>query len=57
MLGSLAVLALPFAFTQVVLAPGSRRTYATLIMLTPLLSVVLAVLLDVAGIRSLSLLG
>ncbi len=57
MLGSLAVLALPFAFTQVMLAPGSRGTYATVIMLTPLLSVVLAVLLDVAGIRSLSLLG
>jgi O-antigen ligase len=57
MLGSLAVLALPFAFTQVVLAPGSRPIYAAVIMLTPLLSVVLAVLLDVADIRPLTLLG
>ena len=57
MLGSLAVLALPFAFTQVMLAPGSRPTYAAVIMLTPLLSVVLAVLLDAAGIRPLCLLG
>ena len=55
MLASLAVLALPFAFTQVVLAPGSRRAYAAVIMLTPLLSLVLALLLDVAGIRPLSL--
>ncbi len=57
MLASLAVLALPFTFTQVVLAPGSRRTYAAVIMLTPLLSVVLAVALDVADIRPVSLLG
>ena len=57
MLASLAVLALPFAFTQVVLAPGSRPTYAAVIMLTPLLSAVLAVLLAAAGIRPLALLG
>jgi O-antigen ligase len=56
MLESLAVLALPFAFTQVVLAPGSRRNYAAVIMLTPLLSLALALLLDAAGIRPVSLL-
>jgi O-antigen ligase len=49
MLMSLAILALPFAFTQVVLEPGSRRACALVIMLTPLLSVALGGLLDVAG--------
>ena len=55
MIWSFAVLALPFIFTQVVLAPGSRRAYATVIMLTPLLSALLAVLLDVAGFRHIYL--
>ncbi len=57
MLESLAILALPFACTQVVLAPGSRRTYAFVIMLAPLLSLALAVPLDAANIRPLYLLG
>jgi len=50
MLMSLAILALPFTFTQVVLAPGSRRTYALVIMATPLLGVALGGLLQLAGI-------
>jgi hypothetical protein len=49
MLMSLGILVLPFTFTQVVLAPGSRRAYALVIMITPLLSVVLGVLLQLSG--------
>ncbi len=51
MLMSLAILTLPFAFTQVVLEPGSRRAYAVVIMLTPLLSVALGGLLQLADLR------
>ncbi|HET6520883.1 MAG TPA: O-antigen ligase family protein [Geminicoccaceae bacterium] len=50
---SLVILALPFAFTQVALAPGSRRRYALVIALTPLLSVAIEAALHVAGIRPL----
>ncbi len=57
MLQSLMVLALPFAFTQVVLAPGSRPAYAAVIMLTPLLSLGLALLLGALGLRRLPLPG
>jgi O-antigen ligase len=51
MLESLALLALPFAFTQVVLEPGSRRVLALTIMLLPLLSVALGGLLQLLGLR------
>jgi teichuronic acid biosynthesis protein TuaE len=51
MLMSLALLALPFAFTQVVLEPGSRRALALVIMVTPLLSVALGGLLQLLGLR------
>jgi hypothetical protein len=49
---SLAILALPWCFTSVVLEPGSRRVYALVIALTPLLSVAIGALMAVAGIRS-----
>ena len=44
MLTGLAVLALPWAFTSVVLAPGSRRGYAALIAVLPLLSAAFGIL-------------
>ena len=50
MLMSLAYLALPFAFTQVVLEPGSRRACALAIALAPLLSVALGAVLQLLGI-------
>jgi hypothetical protein len=43
-----AVLALPFAFTSVVLAPGSRRGYAALIAALPLVSALFGVLMGLA---------
>jgi O-antigen ligase len=49
MLMSLAMLALPFCFTQVVLAPGSRRTCALVIALTPLLSIAAGAALAALG--------
>lgn len=49
MLMSFGLLALPFTFTQVALAPGSRRAYAMVIMMTPLLSVALGGLLQLSG--------
>lgn len=49
MLQALAMLALPFCFTQVVLAPGSRRSYALVIALTPLLSVAAGAALAALG--------
>ena len=49
---SLAILALPWCFTSVVLEPGSRRVYALVIALTPLLSVAIGALMAVAGIRA-----
>ena len=52
MLMSLALLALPFAFTQVVLEPGSRRAYALVIMVTPVVSVVLGAPLQAVGLRT-----
>ena len=48
MLEGFAVLALPFAFTSVVLAPGSRRGYAALIAALPLLSALFGVLMGLA---------
>ena len=48
MLEGFAVLALPFAFTSVVLAPGSRRGYGALIAVLPLLSALFGVLLGLA---------
>jgi O-antigen ligase len=48
MLEGFAVLALPWAFTNVVLAPGSRRGYAALIAALPLLSALFGVLLGLA---------
>lgn len=53
MLESLAIFALPFAFTQVVLEPGSRRVCALTIMLTPLLSVALGGVFEALAIRPL----
>jgi teichuronic acid biosynthesis protein TuaE len=53
MLLSLALLALPFAFTQVILAPGSRRAYALLIALAPSISIALGGLLQAAGVRTI----
>lgn len=52
MLVSLALFALPFAFTQVILAPGSRRMLALMIAVTPLLSVALGGLLQAADLRA-----
>lgn len=46
MLMGLAILALPFACTQVALAPGSRRAYALVIMVAPLLSFVIGLLMQ-----------
>lgn len=48
MLEGTTVLALPWLFTSVVLAPGSRRNYATLIALLPLLSALVGVLVGLA---------
>jgi O-antigen ligase len=53
MLESLALLGLPFAFTQVILAPGSRRAYALVIALSPLISVALGGLLQAADVRTI----
>jgi O-antigen ligase len=52
MLESLVMLALPFSFTQVVLEPGTRRSFSTVIVLTPFLSVALGGVLHLAGIRN-----
>jgi teichuronic acid biosynthesis protein TuaE len=49
MVEGFAVLALPWTFTQVVLAPGSRRGLALVIACLPLLSVALGALLQAAG--------
>jgi len=49
---SLAILALPWCFTSVVLEPGSRRAYALVIALAPLLSVAIGALMALAGIRA-----
>jgi O-antigen ligase len=46
MLEGFAVLALPWAFTSVVLAPGSRRGHAAVIALLPLLSALVGALLS-----------
>jgi hypothetical protein len=51
MVEGFAVLALPWTFTQVVLAPGSRRVLAMVIASLPLLSVALGALLQAAGMR------
>jgi O-antigen ligase len=53
MLLSLALLALPYVFTQVILAPGSRRAYALVIAFSPLISVALGGLLQAAGVRTI----
>ena len=51
MLESLAILALPWIFPQVVLEPGSRQKYAMTLALLPLLSVVISVILYLFDIR------
>lgn len=51
MVTSLGIFALPWSFTSVVLEPGSRRVYALVIALLPLLSVAVGALMAVAGIR------
>ena len=53
MMTSLAVLALPFTFAQVVLEPGSRRACAMVIMLTPLLSVSTGAVLQALDVQPL----
>ena len=52
MLTSLSLLMLPFAFTHVILAPDSRRVCTLVIVFTPLLSVAIGALLQVAGIHT-----
>jgi O-antigen ligase len=51
MVMSLGIFALPWCFTSVVLEPGSRRVCASVIALTPLLSVVVGTFMALAGIR------
>ncbi len=51
MASAFGVLALPWAFTQVVLAPGSRRILAVTIASLPLLSVAIGVVLSALGMR------
>ena len=48
---SLGVFALPWCCTSVILEPGSRRVLASVIMLTPLLSVAIGALMAAAGVR------
>jgi O-antigen ligase len=52
MASAFGVLALPFAFTQVVLAPGSRRVLALTIAALPLLSVAIEGVLTLLGKRA-----
>jgi O-antigen ligase len=51
MASAFGVLALPWAFTQVVLAPGSRRILALTIASLPLLSVAIEAVLTLLGMR------
>ena len=51
MASGFGVLALPWAFTQVVLAPGSRRVFALTIASLPLLSVAIEAVLALQGMR------
>jgi teichuronic acid biosynthesis protein TuaE len=53
MLTGLSLLALPFAFTHVILAPDSRGVCALVIALTPLLSVAIGALIQAAGIHTM----
>jgi O-Antigen ligase len=53
MLTGLSLLALPFVFTQVSLGPNSRRLCTLLIALTPLLSVAIGALIQVAGVHTM----
>ena len=53
MLTSLTLLALPFAVSHVMLDPEFRRSYASVIALTPLLSVMIGALLQLAGIHTM----
>jgi O-antigen ligase len=51
MASAFGVLALPWTFTQVVLAPGSRRACALTIAALPILSVAIGALLSAAGMQ------
>lgn len=51
MLESLALLALPWIFPQVVLEPGSRQKYAMTLALVPLSSIVISAILHLVDIR------
>jgi O-antigen ligase len=51
MASAFGVLALPWAFTQVVLAPGSRRAFALAIVSLPLLSVAIEAVVALQGMR------
>jgi teichuronic acid biosynthesis protein TuaE len=53
MVTGVALLALPFAFTHVILAPDSRRVCTLVIALTPLLSVAIGALVQAAGIHTM----
>jgi teichuronic acid biosynthesis protein TuaE len=53
MLTGLALLALPFAFTHVILAPDARGVCTLAIALAPLLSVAIGALIQAAGIHTM----
>jgi teichuronic acid biosynthesis protein TuaE len=53
MLTGWALLALPFAFTHVILAPDARGVCTLVIALTPLLSVAIGALMQAAGIHTM----
>jgi O-antigen ligase len=53
MVTGLSLLALPFAFTHVILAPDSRGVCALVIALTPLLSVAIGAVIQAAGIHTM----
>ena len=53
MLTGLSLLALPFAFTHVTLAPDARRVCPLVIALAPLLSVAIGALIQLAGIHTM----
>jgi O-antigen ligase len=53
MLTGLSLLALPFAFTHVILAPAARGVCTLVVALTPLLSVAIGALIQAAGIHTM----
>ena len=51
MLMTLGVLVMPWCFPQVIMEPGTRRLYALIIAVTPLLSVFVGALMEASGLR------